>query len=319
MPAPATSSPATALAGRQSFCLDEPGQPMLALQLQPTDHSQPLGDALYVHGSTFGADLSVFRRFDGRSWADELNAAGLHVWGVDFAGYGRSGRYPPVDDGAPAGRLPQWLAQLGRAIAAVRQRNGDRPIALVGHSWGACVAMQYAALKPQDVHALVVFAPIVMREGGRPDSMRQTASHRLVSLLAQYRRFVEDVPRGEAQVLDEADFEAWGADWLATDPQAARRRPGAVLVPDGPSAEVARLWAGHWVYQPGGVQAPTLLVRGAWDSLCTDADAACLMAALGSRDKADVCIPRATHLMHLERQRTRLHAEVNAFLARRMG
>jgi len=28
--------------------------------------------------------------FDGRSWRDELCAAGFHVWGLDFHGFGRS-------------------------------------------------------------------------------------------------------------------------------------------------------------------------------------------------------------------------------------
>ncbi|MED5618201.1 alpha/beta hydrolase [Ideonella sp. BN130291] len=313
-PAPNASTPA---ALHDTFRLEEAGEPTLALHLQATSSPAPVGDVLYVHGSTFGADLSVFRRFDGRSWADELNAAGLRAWGLDFAGYGASDRYPAGADDTPAGRLPQWLAQLQRGVAAVRQCNGDRPIALLGHSWGGCVATQYAATRPQDVQALALFGPIVLRHGAAP-APGPASSHRLVSLLAQYRRFIADVPRGEEQVLDEAHFEAWGADWLATDPHAHERRPLAVRVPDGPSAEIERLWAGHWVYEPGGVQAPTLLVRGAWDSLCNDDDAARLLAALGSRDKADVCIPRATHLMHLEQQRSRLHAEVNAFLARTM-
>ena len=43
----------------------------LHLRLQPA--AQPRGDALYVHGATFPSALSLFFRFDGRSWADALN------------------------------------------------------------------------------------------------------------------------------------------------------------------------------------------------------------------------------------------------------
>ena len=43
---------------------------------------------LYLHGATFPSALSIAHRFDGRSWRDELNAAGFHVWGLDFIGYG---------------------------------------------------------------------------------------------------------------------------------------------------------------------------------------------------------------------------------------
>jgi hypothetical protein len=41
---------------------------------------------LYVHGATFPSALSIAHRFDGYSWRDHLNAAGFHVWGLDFIG-----------------------------------------------------------------------------------------------------------------------------------------------------------------------------------------------------------------------------------------
>src|SRR5437588_3922497 len=37
-------------------------------------------DRAYVHGGTFPSGLSIAHRFDGRSWRDELCAAGFHVW-----------------------------------------------------------------------------------------------------------------------------------------------------------------------------------------------------------------------------------------------
>ena len=39
---------------------------------------------LYVHGATFPSALSVGYRFGGRSWADDLHAAGFDVWAFDF-------------------------------------------------------------------------------------------------------------------------------------------------------------------------------------------------------------------------------------------
>src|SRR5882757_1484017 len=61
---------------------------------------------LYVHGGTFPSALSIAHRFDGRSWRDELCAAGFHVWGLDFHGFGRlSDPYPemrrPAEDSPP--------------------------------------------------------------------------------------------------------------------------------------------------------------------------------------------------------------------------
>lgn len=296
--------------------LDEAGQPTLALQRQPAaDAPASRGDVLYLHGSTFGADLSIFYRLDGQSWADALNAIGLTVWGFDWAGYGHSQRYP--DRGTePVGRLVEVLPQLQRVIAAIRARNGDRPVTLLAHSWGASVAAAYAARYLQDVRALVLFAPIVPRTmAAAPQaSAAPLPTHYPTSIWSQYRRFVEDVPRGQAQVLSEAHFEAWSQAYLASDPDAAKRTPPSVWTPAGPMADVRAWWSGEWLYAPAQVRAPTLLVRGEWDSLCSDADAATLLAALGSTHAQDCRIERATHLMHLEAQRGVLHQHTNQFL-----
>lgn len=71
-----TTPAAAATTARPFWRLEEPGQPIVALQVQaPTAaaHSGAHGvDVVYPHGSTFGADLSIFSSFDGRSWADAL-------------------------------------------------------------------------------------------------------------------------------------------------------------------------------------------------------------------------------------------------------
>ena len=301
---------------RPRIPLTAPGQPALALQVQHPPHntSHPT-DVLYVHGSTFGADMSIFYRIDGRSWADALNGAGLRVWGFDFAGYGHSERYAQCAS-APVGAMADALPQLRRVIAAIRARNGNRPVALVAHSWGGGVAAAYASINPQDVCALVLFGPIVPRSPAftAPKPAATANSHYSVSLWAQYRRFVEDVPRGQPQVLGEAHFQAWGEAYLASDPTSATRFPPSVWTPAGPGADVQAWWSGEWLYQPACVGAPTLLVRGEWDSLCTDTDAATLLNALGSVHKVDCKIKRATHLMHLEGQREALYRHTHEFL-----
>ena len=274
-------------------------------------------DVVYLHGSTFGADLSVFYRFDGRSWADALNDAGHAVWGFDWAGYGHSERYPH-DATEPAGHMGHALPQLQRVMAAIRERNGDKPVAIVAHSWGASAAASYSSRTPQDVRALVLFGPIVPRVPNPAPAPAPAASpmpsHHPVSIWAQYRRFVEDVPRGQPQVLSEAHFQAWAEAYLATDPTAPTRSPPSVWTPAGPGADVRAWWSGDWLYAPADVQAPTMVVRGEWDSLCTDTDAATLLGALGSAHTVDCKIEHATHLMHLESQRSVLYRNTNDFL-----
>lgn len=307
---------------RDAIRLAEAGQPTLALQVQRPHGATAVGDVVYVHGSTFGADLSVFCRIDGRSWADEMSAAGLAVWGFDFAGYGASDRYAQDSD-RPVGRMDEVIGQLQRVVATVRTRRGGGPVILVSHSWGASVAARYAGTYPQDVRALVLFAPIVVRCAATrtpasyiPAAAACAPTHYPLSLWAQYRRFVEDVPRGQPQALGEAQFQAWGEAFLSTDPSAGSRTPPSVMTPGGPQADVLALWSGQDLYDPSLIIAPTLLVRGEWDSVCADADAHCLLRALGSADKTDARIERATHLMHLESQRGLLYNAVNTFLQR---
>src|SRR5499427_2490395 len=65
--------------------------------LATSNVSGPSGCVLYVHGGTFPSGLSIAHRFDGRSWRDELCAAGFHVWGLDFHGFGwLSDPYPAM-------------------------------------------------------------------------------------------------------------------------------------------------------------------------------------------------------------------------------
>ena len=83
------------------------------------------GTVLYVHGATFPSALSIAHRFDGRSWRDEMCAAGLHVWGLDFHGYGQSDPYPAMSE-PPHGREPLCTVQdasqqLAQAVPNVHQ------------------------------------------------------------------------------------------------------------------------------------------------------------------------------------------------------
>jgi pimeloyl-ACP methyl ester carboxylesterase len=274
------------------------------------------GDVVYVHGATFPSDLSVFYKFDGRSWADALNAAGFNVWGFDFVGYGHSTRYDAASV-APVGRAEDALPQLRAVIEHIRGRNGGKKPSLLAHSWGTVVAARYASLHPQAIVSLVLFGPAVTRTArAKAESKLPLPSHYPLTVWAQYRRFVEDVPRGEVQVLSEAHFDAWAADFLATDATARTRKPQSVMTPSGPMADVGALWNGAALYNAKRITSPTLLIRGEWDSVCNDADASHLLTALGSINKTDVKIDRATHLMHVESQRTLLHNAVNTFLVR---
>jgi pimeloyl-ACP methyl ester carboxylesterase len=310
---------------REVFRVSSVNEANLNLQLQKASGSA--ADVLYVHGATFGADLSIFHAIDGRSWSDAINSTGLNVWGFDFAGYGQSDAYAKNTVG-PAGRMVEAVSQIHRIITFIKQKNGNKPVFLVAHSWGASTAIRYAGQYPENVKGLVVFAPVVTRTPPasptsvqaapvtQPPSPPAPPSVYPLSVLSQYRRFVEDVPKGQPQVFNEAHFLQWSSAYLATDKTSAERLPPSVITPFGPVADIMAMWSGQNLYDATLVKAPTLLIRGAWDSLCTDADASKLMGQLSNAEKSDIKIERATHLMHLESERMKLHIEVNNFLGK---
>lgn len=276
---------------------------------------------LYVHGATFPSALSVGYRFNGRSWADQLHAQGFDVWAIDFAGFGGSTRpgqmNAPAVESPPFGRAPEAASQIGVAVDHIREVRAGARVHIVAHSWGTIAAGLFAGDHPDAVGRLVWFGPFAQRqiEGLPPPD--QIGAWRDVSVADQLKRFVEDVPPGHPPVLIEPELVGWGPAYLATDPDASGRIPPAVRIPNGPQADIIAAMSGQLPYQPGRIVAPTLIVRGSWDSLCRDADAAWLIDALGAREKADVVISAATHLMHLEHGREGLFAATADWLSRR--
>jgi pimeloyl-ACP methyl ester carboxylesterase len=276
---------------------------------------------LYVHGGTFPSALSIAHRFDGRSWRDELCAAGFHCWGFDFHGFGRlSDPYPemaePADRHGPLGRAEDASQQLERVVRFIASHHGVPRLSIVAHSWGSIVAGRFAGRCPELVDRLVLFGPIARRS--RAGDPMRLLGWRLISLKDQWDRFIADVPPGEAPVLLKRHFDEWGERYLDIDPEARTRSPASVKVPSGPFQDIFDAWAGELSYDPGLVRAPVAIIRGEWDGMCTDDDAKWLYDAFkASPVRRDVKIGRGTHLMHLEASRYALYRETEAFLAGR--
>jgi pimeloyl-ACP methyl ester carboxylesterase len=293
-----------------------PGLSLHLNHLAPASYSER--NVLYVHGGTFPSSLAINYRFDGRSWRDALCAAGFHVWGLDFHGFGCSDPYPemarPADANPPLGRADDAALQLERAILFIRQHQSVPRVALAAHSWGTIVAGLLAGRRPELVERIVMFGPIARREP-KGDAPRLPA-WRPISLADQWNRFTEDVPPGADPVLLKRHFLEWGERYLDTDPASRDRDPAAVRVPCGAFQDIHDAFAGHLAYDPGLVQAPVAIVRGEWDGMCRDEDARWLFDALSaSSNRRDIKIARGTHLMHLETARYALYRETETFLS----
>ena len=207
----------------------------------------------------------------------------------------------------PRARAAEAAEQIERAVRAILAETGAPKVSIIAHSWGTMAAGRFAGDHPELVDSLVLFGAVVRRDVMK--GVPPLGTWRFLTVTEQKKRFVEEVPQGEPAVLTEADFPAWADLYLSLDPTSAARTPPSVRTPNGPIADIMSAWSGTLAYDPSRIKAPVLIVRGEWDSLCTDTDVAWLrQAPTGARRVADVKVPKATHLMHLERGRSALHA-----------
>jgi len=285
-------------------------------------HRQPgPGDiVLYLHGATFPAALSVGWRMDGVSWMDDLQRAGFDAWALDFAGFGAAARPrcfdQPADAAPPYGSCEVAATQIGAAIAYLRQLRPGARLHLVAHSWGTLPAQLAAIAHPGEVSRLVLFGPVVPRDGAPAELPK--AAWSLVDEAAQRPRHRAGLPAGTPTPVQAAEIDRWCAAYLATDVAANTRRPASVKVPGGPSADVGACWQGRVLADSARVTQPVLIVRGEWDHVTTDDDARQLYTALSrSPDKRDVKISGGNHWLHLQPRRVALWRETAAFLAER--
>ncbi len=283
------------------------------LQVRRLNNSGP--PVLYVHGATFPSALSIGYRFsDGQSWEGHLHSEGFDVWSFDFAGFGGSERCRGSASSLADSRASAAATQIARVVDHIREQRRGAAVNIIAHSWGSIATGCYLENHNHLAGRLVFFGPIAQRHGAKKVDVREFPASRLITVTAQLERFLHDLPEGEGPLLDEPELASWGPAYLASDPVALTRDPPAVAVPGGPAADIAAAWQGELAYDPARITVPSLLIRGEWDSLCNDEDARCLLNDLGSREKRDLVIPRATHLMHLEEGRFALWGAVTEFL-----
>ncbi len=296
------------------------GLTIAASSTSPANRKQAV-PILYVHGATFASELSVGYRFDNRSWRDVLLDQEHSVWTIDFLGFGRSSRYPamagPASGAAPLGRADMAAGQIDAVVDYIIKTTGQLQISIIAHSWGTIAAGRFASLQSGKVARMVFFAPIVDRTDTPPPLTPSAGvpAWMDVSLKAQWDRFVEDVPEGEAQVLPKPSFDEWSQAYLASDIGAPSRTPPSVRVPFGPVADIGAAWSGHLAYDPKKIASPVRIIRGEWDSLSTVEDAAHLLAGLPpTLEASHVELARGTHLMHLEDGRGQVYAAASDWL-----
>lgn len=121
-----------------------------------SDMDQLLDGAFYSKETPWREPVVILVHGNGvghRAYLDVINAMtaeGYLVYAYDATGYDAS-------EGNSAWGLPQGVLDLAYAIDHVRAQQPERPIALLGHSWGAYAAGAVLNVRPQ-VEAVVSLA-----------------------------------------------------------------------------------------------------------------------------------------------------------------
>lgn len=125
----------------------------LYLLVRGEDRARPV--LLLLHGGPGGAERPLFRYFNGH-----LERSFVVAY-LDQRGAGRS-----YERDADTGRLTvaQHLSDLDRVVDRLRALQGREQVVLLGHSWGAALALLYARQHPQKVSAVVAVAPLINGE-----------------------------------------------------------------------------------------------------------------------------------------------------------
>ena len=129
-----------------------------------------------LHGLDFGGDgptLVCLHGVTGNAWNWYAVALGLRarrrVVALDFRGYGES-QWSPTHDYT----TDDHVADLASVVESV---SGGSPVDLAGSSWGALVAVQYAAEHPDQVGRLAVVDVEPSFEQGETDLFPRPRDH----------------------------------------------------------------------------------------------------------------------------------------------
>lgn len=219
------------------------------------------------------------------AWAAQTNALaqGCQIMAVDMPGHGESARLP-VDPQA----VGPHLAGYTDAIAATL----DQPAVVIGHSFGAMIAMDMATRYPDKVRAVAALNAIHQRD----DAAKAAVNARAASLdgmtiadpTATLVRWFGSEPSAERDAC---------RDWLReVDASGYRDAYRVFASQDGPSEEALR-----------NLHCPALFLTGA-DEPNSTPEMSRRMAALAPRGQSEI-LAGAAHMLPMTHA-----AQVNAIL-----
>jgi len=216
-------------------------------------------------------------------WLDSLGDV-LHLTYYDHRGNGRSGR--------PA-KATMTHAQFAADAAALVAHLGFAKVAVIGHSYGGFIALEFALRYPQHVSHLILVdtAPAFnYDEEIRANALRKGATEEMMTILQG--GFASD------EEMREKFAKIWPLYFKTFDVNIAHRLVENSIVSASGGAVEGELEAYNMVPQLGEIQIPTLILVGRDDFICPPSQAHILHEGIANSDL--VIFENSGHLPFIE-------------------
>jgi pimeloyl-ACP methyl ester carboxylesterase len=289
---------------------------------------------LFLHGATAPSTCDFDLSYKDYSWADWMVKRGYVVYLGDYRNYGFSTREPAMDEPAgknqPVTRSYLALRDITAMVNHIKAKRGVKKVTLIGWSWGAMMAGYYASLHSQDVHKLVLYAPLYnfsehtnLGAGSALQNKRKPyefnfalGAYRLASEAANTGRWNGEIPvENKDEYRDPAVPVEFWKECMATDPTSNSRTPPSLRAPNGVLEDSFYQATGRPLWHAANIYVPTLVVAGAFDTWSFPEDREGLIRDLiHAPVKRSILIPNATHFVLFEKPRFQFFEEIWKFL-----
>lgn len=289
---------------------------------------------LFLHGATAPSTCDFDLSYKDYSWADWMVKRGYVVFMGDYRNYGLSSREPAMDEppakNQPVTRSYLALRDIEAMVDHIKRTRSVRKVTLIGWSWGAMMAGYYASLHSENVHKLVLYAPLYnfndhtnLGPGSALQNKRKPyefnfglGAYRLASEAANTGRWNGEIPvDNKDEYRDPAVPAEFWKECMATDPTSNARTPPSLRAPNGVLEDSFYQATGRPLWHAANIYVPTLVIAGAFDTWSFPEDREGLMRDLVHAPvKKSVLIPNATHFVLFEKPRFEFFDEIAKFL-----
>jgi pimeloyl-ACP methyl ester carboxylesterase len=289
---------------------------------------------LFLHGATAPSTCDFDLSYKDYSWADWMVKRGYVVYMGDYRNYGLSSREPAMDESAvknqPLTRSYLAVRDIAAMVNHIKAKRGVKNVTLIGWSWGAMMAGYYSSLYSENVHKLVLYAPLYsyndhtnLGPGSALQNKRKPhefnfglGAYRLASEASNTGRWNGEIPvENKDEYRDSAVPVEFWKECMATDPTSNTRTPPSLRAPNGVLEDSFYQATGRPLWHAANIYAPTLVIAGAFDTWSFPEDREGLMRDLAHAPaKKSVLIPNATHFVLFEKPRFQFFEEILKFL-----